>query len=80
MKYPNNTTEKENDSMKTQSQSNPVTNGNTPGDGAQDPSMREAIAALAYGLSEQRGPVGGSPLDDWLQAEQLVREHVHQAA
>ncbi|HEB67867.1 MAG TPA: DUF2934 domain-containing protein [Gammaproteobacteria bacterium] len=30
------------------------------------------IAETAYFIAEQRGFVGGSPLDDWLQAEVLV--------
>ena len=33
---------------------------------------RRMIAETAYFIAEQRGFVGGSPLDDWLQAEVLV--------
>ena len=33
---------------------------------------RRMIAKTAYFIAEQRGFVGGSPLDDWLQAEVLV--------
>ena len=31
------------------------------------------IARLAYELYEARGRTGGSPLDDWLHAEQLLK-------
>ncbi len=33
---------------------------------------RRMIAETAYFIAEQRGFTGGSPLDDWLQAEVLV--------
>jgi len=33
---------------------------------------RRMIAETAYFIAEQRGFEGGSPLDDWLQAEVLV--------
>jgi hypothetical protein len=37
--------------------------------------IRETIAVLAYKFSEERRGEGGSPLDDWLKAERLVRKH-----
>jgi hypothetical protein len=37
--------------------------------------VRETIEILAYKFSEERGNENGSPLDDWLKAERLVRKH-----
>jgi hypothetical protein len=46
----------------------------------EDSNIQEIIAALAYKFSEEHGPEGGSPLDDWLRAEQVVyQEHTRQA-
>lgn len=36
----------------------------------------EEIARLAYSLWEARGRQGGNPEDDWLQAEQQLRERI----
>ncbi len=41
---------------------------------------RRMIAETAYFIAEQRGFVGGSPLDDWLQAEVLVDRLLEQEA
>ena len=47
--------------------------GETPSLKKIDPEhRRRMIAETAYFIAEQRGFVGGSPLDDWLQAEVLV--------
>jgi hypothetical protein len=37
------------------------------------------IARLAYELYEARGRTGGSPLEDWLHAEQILKvgSHTH---
>jgi hypothetical protein len=54
--------------------------GEVPSDGRQnvDPKTREAIAELAYRFSKQRRDGEGSPMEDWLEAERLVREHASQ--
>lgn len=38
---------------------------------------RDAIARLAYSFWEQRGYRGGSPDEDWLQAERQLLELAH---
>ena len=37
------------------------------------PTTQEDIARLAYSLWEARGCQGGSPDEDWLQAERMLR-------
>ncbi len=39
-------------------------------------SVQELIARKAYKLYEQRGGSSGRELDDWLEAERLVRQEV----
>ena len=39
---------------------------------------QEEIAALAYSYWEARGYQGGSPEEDWLQAERELRERLSQ--
>ena len=41
--------------------------------------MWERIATKAYELWEQRGRQGGNDLRDWLDAEQIVMEEIHEA-
>jgi len=36
----------------------------------------ETIAAVAYGYWEARGQQGGDPLDDWLRAENEIRNRI----
>jgi hypothetical protein len=38
-----------------------------------DPPSREEMAALAYSYWEARGSQGGSPEEDWVRAEQELR-------
>ena len=42
-------------------------------------SMRERIAKKAYELWQERGYRDGSDLDDWLDAEIIVMEKIHEA-
>lgn len=44
------------------------------------PSLHERIARRAYELYEQRGQSPGHELDDWLEAEHLVRAEAHAAS
>ncbi len=37
------------------------------------------IASIAYELWEQRGGEGGSPVEDWLEAERLLRNRNEEA-
>lgn len=41
------------------------------------PSLHERIARKAYELYEQRGQFPGHDVDDWLEAEQVVRAEAH---
>ncbi len=41
--------------------------------------MWERVAARAYELWEQRGRREGHDLEDWLEAEALVMEEIHEA-
>lgn len=41
-------------------------------------SPREEIARVAYELFRQRGGVHGHDLEDWLKAEQIVRQRLQQ--
>jgi uncharacterized protein YukE len=41
--------------------------------------MWERIARKAYELWEQRGRQGGNDLRDWLDAEEIVMEEIHEA-
>lgn len=41
--------------------------------------MWERIARKAYELYEQRGRRDGRALDDWLEAEAIVMEEIHEA-
>lgn len=41
--------------------------------------MWERIAQKAYELYEQRGRQEGQALDDWLEAEAIVMEEIHEA-
>jgi hypothetical protein len=41
--------------------------------------MWERIAQKAYELYEQRGMQDGQALDDWLEAEAIVMEEIHEA-
>lgn len=41
--------------------------------------VRERIAKRAYELYEQRGRQDGRELEDWLEAEELVRKEMHDA-
>lgn len=41
--------------------------------------MWERIAKKAYELYEQRGRQEGQALDDWLEAEAIVMEEIHEA-
>jgi hypothetical protein len=41
--------------------------------------MRERIARRTYGLWRQRGCREGYALEDWLDAEVIVREEIHEA-
>jgi len=41
--------------------------------------MWERIAKKAYELYEQRGRQEGRALDDWLEAEAIVMEEIHEA-
>lgn len=41
--------------------------------------VRERIAQKAYDLYEQRGRQNGRELEDWLQAEELVRKEMDDA-
>jgi Protein of unknown function (DUF2934) len=43
-------------------------------DPPQEPEWHRMIAEAAYFISEKRGFVGGHSLDDWLTAEQQVRQ------
>jgi hypothetical protein len=65
-----------------------VRKGNVPGNGK--PAMSERIAELpngmweciakkAYELYEQRGRKEGRALEDWLDAETIVMEQIHEA-
>jgi len=40
---------------------------------------RERIAAKAYDLWEERGCRHGHDLEDWLDAEAVVRKEIHEA-
>lgn len=40
--------------------------------------IRERISRKAYELWEQRGRRDGNALGDWLDAETLVMEHIHE--
>ena len=41
--------------------------------------VRDRIAKKAYELVEQRGRQAGRDLEDWLEAEELVRKEMHEA-
>ena len=41
--------------------------------------IRQLIADKAYGLYEQRGKREGYALDDWLDAEYLVKKEIYKA-
>ena len=41
--------------------------------------VRDRIAKKAYELVEQRGRQSGRDLEDWLEAEELVRKEMHEA-
>ncbi len=41
--------------------------------------MWERIAKKAYELYEQRGRQGGRALEDWLEAEAIVMDEIHEA-
>ncbi len=41
--------------------------------------MWDRIAQQAYALWETRGRRDGSALQDWLDAEQIVMDHIHEA-
>ena len=43
------------------------------------PAVREEIATLAYKYWQERKGVGGSPEEDWLQAEKTVRNRLKAA-
>jgi ribosomal 50S subunit-recycling heat shock protein len=43
------------------------------GEDNMDNNLHDEIAALAYELFENKGKVGGSDIDHWLEAERLVR-------
>jgi hypothetical protein len=51
------------------------------GEGETNPTMdREAVARLAYSYWEARGFVGGSAEEDWLRAEQEIRDSLASSA
>ena len=41
--------------------------------------VRERIARKAYELFEQRGRQAGRELEDWLDAEEIIRKEIHEA-
>ena len=41
--------------------------------------VRDRIAKKAYDLFEQRGQLAGRDLEDWLEAEELVRKEMDEA-
>ena len=43
------------------------------GEDNMDNNLHDEIAALAYELFENKGRVGGSDIDNWLEAERIVR-------
>ncbi len=43
------------------------------GEDNMDNNLHDEIAALAYELFENRGRIGGSDIDNWLEAEKIVR-------
>ncbi len=45
-----------------------------------DQALRERIAGKAYELYQKRGPIHGHDLDDWLEAERLVRAELESQA
>jgi hypothetical protein len=80
MEQPNSTMEYGNGGRNLPPQQKTRKSGEVPSDGRQnvDLETREAIAELAYRFSKERRDGEGSPLEDWLQAERLVREHAGQ--